>query len=428
MIAGAIVYAALMALLFAGAAACSERLLAELGRPRRLAWLASFAASVAVPVITLLLAANAPPAREGTQRLLWEAIVPNLSGQAATASVPASWANHNWDSTLLWLWASATVSMLIVLALAWFRLARCARHWQAAETDHGPVRVTDSVGPAVFGIREPCVLLPRWLLSAPPAMRATVMAHELEHIAARDHLLLVSARLTAILLPWNLPLWWLLHRLRSAIEMDCDARVLRRGIDPAAYGEVLLQVSQHRSAVPLGAAALTEPVSQLERRIRVMLSEKRPPTAKLALGLVASIALLAACATRLEPPAIRSATNAQRASETASSVQLEVSRIEITSVTTDNVGPGRMVAPGAVAEREFTLLSDAILRAPDGAIVSIAADRTQRGNGETVFAGNVRIDFEQMQITTPKAVVRFAQEGDTIITMDTAALTRVGAP
>jgi hypothetical protein len=37
------------------------------------------------------------------------------------------------------------------------------------------------------------------------------------------------ALLVAVLVPWNLPVWRQLRRLRLAMEVDCDARVLRGG-------------------------------------------------------------------------------------------------------------------------------------------------------------------------------------------------------
>jgi len=54
-----------------------------------------------------------------------------------------------------------------------------------------------------------------------------VIAHEQSHLAAHDPLLLIVALFLLVLMPWNLPLWWQLHRLRYAIEVDCDSRVLR---------------------------------------------------------------------------------------------------------------------------------------------------------------------------------------------------------
>lgn len=85
--------------------------------------------------------------------------------------------------------------------------------------------------------------------------------------------------------------------MRFAIEVDCDARVLRRGADPRAYGEVLLLVGQRGISAPAGAIALTEPPSQLRRRIRIM-TERRLPRGRVVMGglAVLSVACVAMAA------------------------------------------------------------------------------------------------------------------------------------
>ena len=145
----------------------------------------------------------------------------------------------------------------------------------------GPDRVDridarrNDVGPAVFGIVKPCIVLPRWLAEQESNLRSLVLQHEREHLAARDHLLLIASLAIVASMPWNLALWWQLKRLRTAIEMDCDARVLRHGVDPRDYSEALFTVGQRPVGIPLGAVALTEPVSELERRIRTMMEKTR---------------------------------------------------------------------------------------------------------------------------------------------------------
>src|SRR6185312_13070046 len=95
--------------------------------------------------------------------------------------------------------------------------------------------------------------------------------HEREHVVACDQLLLLAGVLCVSVAPWNPLLWWQLRRLRFAIEVDCDARVLRQGTDPRRYGEMLLAVSERHARTPLAAVALTEPASHLERRIRIIM-------------------------------------------------------------------------------------------------------------------------------------------------------------
>jgi bla regulator protein blaR1 len=75
----------------------------------------------------------------------------------------------------------------------------------------------------------------------------------IRHIAARDPWLLLLALAIVVAAPWNLPLWWELRRLRFAIEVDCDARVVSRGADVRTYGEVLLAVGQQGAITPRGS-------------------------------------------------------------------------------------------------------------------------------------------------------------------------------
>jgi TonB-dependent SusC/RagA subfamily outer membrane receptor len=65
--------------------------------------------------------------------------------------------------------------------------------------------------------------------------------------------------------------WWLFARLRLAVELDCDARVLSTVPSRRGYASLLLQLSQNVSqGAPLATAALHEPKSFLERRIEMM--------------------------------------------------------------------------------------------------------------------------------------------------------------
>src|SRR6185369_3664488 len=64
--------------------------------------------------------------------------------------------------------------------------------------------------------------------------------------------------------------WWQLNRLRLAVELDCDARVLRGGVPALEYGSVLLDVAGGTLPLYPTLAAMAEPRSFLERRIRAM--------------------------------------------------------------------------------------------------------------------------------------------------------------
>jgi len=87
-------------------------------------------------------------------------------------------------------------------------------------------------------------------------------------------------------------------RLRLAVELDCDARVLRAGSTPGSYGALLIDVAERASLIRLNALALADDSSHLHQRILAM----KPERARFSLargGVAASlglVALLAACA------------------------------------------------------------------------------------------------------------------------------------
>jgi hypothetical protein len=170
------------------------------------------------------------------------------------------------------------------------------------------VTIAGEVGPAVFGWLRPRVVFPRWLLSAPLSTQEMALVHEREHLNARDPQVLTTATLLFVLFPWNAPLAWMLRRLRFAMEVDCDARVVRGGADPASYGEALLYVSQRQVPAPATSIALIERPSQLERRINIMFASPRKNrvlVAGVSLALAASCLLAAAS---IEAPANASAS------------------------------------------------------------------------------------------------------------------------
>ena len=317
------VYALVVGLLVTLAAVLAERVAAQLRVPRRGIWIAALVAASALPAYSIVssrdvsvadIAAESAPSPVTDDQSGTSAAAERASGDtlARTSTVPIVGRlylplldrpfGRALDLPLTIVWLGGVAAVALVYFLAWLRLLRAARRWMSTHVDGVKVLVSAHTGPAVFGFARPRIVVPRWLLDAPLTTRAMVLRHEYEHVAARDQLLLLAGLLVCALAPWNFVLWWQLRRLRLALEIDCDARVVRCGTDGLAYARALLAVRERRSTTPLAAIALTEPVSQLERRIRIML-ETAPRASKplTALGLtVAFAALVAACA--LEAP------------------------------------------------------------------------------------------------------------------------------
>ncbi|MEX0892939.1 MAG: M56 family metallopeptidase, partial [Gemmatimonadota bacterium] len=127
-----------------------------------------------------------------------------------------------------------------------------------------------------------------WALQLAPPLRTLMLEHEAEHLRAGDPRLLGGGLLLVALLPWNPVAWWQLRRLRLAIEVDCDARVLRRRPDARTYGDLLLAMGARTRRMPLAAAAaFSEPRTTLETRIRKMIDRPARPTAVRLLALLA---------------------------------------------------------------------------------------------------------------------------------------------
>jgi hypothetical protein len=147
------------------------------------------------------------------------------------------------------------------------------QRWRMSTVAGASVYIAPDIGPAVVGLLRPRIVVPTWLTEASASHQAMVIAHEQAHLAGHDPQVLTVALFLLVLMPWNLPLWWQLHRLRCAIEVDCDARVLERGLDTRQYGEMLIDVSQRPSVYVGAVAAISESRSFLEERITIMVRE-----------------------------------------------------------------------------------------------------------------------------------------------------------
>jgi bla regulator protein blaR1 len=187
---------------------------------------------------------------------------------------------------VLSMWVS--VALAVAQALRVSSLIRRARRGPAV-VDGVPSVITDSIGPATVGVLKSRVVIPRWVLALPPVQRRYVLRHEEEHRHSRDPLLLFIASLAGVLIPWSLPIWWQLRRLRLAVEMDCDNRVVAALGDARAYGEILLRVAEAASRGPRLQPALLG-MGMLEQRITGLVA---PSTRTLAMRVFASATAVA---------------------------------------------------------------------------------------------------------------------------------------
>jgi len=324
MIAAWMLYCVAIAILFGVVGEALERALHLAGRATRWAWVAALAGSYLVPAAAWL----RPSAFGALPVPLAQPVVaglratagpsdPQPAGGAPLAPV-RSFSLGDLDAALTWAWGLSAAALLFSLSAAALRLAALRRRWRRATVDGRAVLVSDNVGPAVAGLWRPRVVLPDWALRLSDHDRRLMLAHEDEHVRARDPWLLAGATAVLLLTPWNPVVWWQVRRLRLAVEMDCDARVLARGGDTPEYAELLLRVGQRRARLPLGAPALGEPVSFLGRRIRRMVTDlpRWRWAGATAASMVAVAVIIAACEAP-RPVGLRAARDASAVVEPA---------------------------------------------------------------------------------------------------------------
>jgi len=293
-------YATVVGGILAAGASLVERATSGGLAQRRWIPILALALSVAVPVWTVLapppVAAAAAPNAAAAVR---GKAPPTMSLAKVSTGIAELIARADtrvlgrFDTSLAIAWVCAAVLAVAAYGAATVSLVRRRRTWRRTEVEGEPVLLAPMTGPAVIGTLRPQIVVPEWSLTLSTEQRALMIEHERQHVRAKDPLVLHAAAMVALLMPWNMAAWWLNRRLRLAVELDCDARVLARGHDARAYGTLLVDVCERRSSVsPFLAPALFERTSSLATRILSMHPQRpRFPRARLALGAAIGIAV-----------------------------------------------------------------------------------------------------------------------------------------
>ncbi|MCK5651294.1 MAG: hypothetical protein KAJ42_07955, partial [Gemmatimonadetes bacterium] len=149
------------------------------------------------------------------------------------------------DGPITTVWALSTGALLLFAVFLFFRTRHLRARWQRGEAGGHAVLFSDEWGPAVVGFLRPQIVLPGWCREMDERALRFILAHEEEHIRAGDLRFTIIAGIFPLLLPWHLPIWWQLSRLRTAVEGDCDLRVLGRNPGQAKpYVRLLLEVGE----------------------------------------------------------------------------------------------------------------------------------------------------------------------------------------
>jgi beta-lactamase regulating signal transducer with metallopeptidase domain len=280
---------------------------------RHMIWTISIVALLALPVFALILptltipvAAEAPISRmvsatENAGRPIAahsrETAADSIQAAATSATPIAPSQPLPWRTILLSTYLLGVLGLSLKLAAeqlsirglarraaevadsGWLELAATCRRETGVV---GPVRILRSLDramPMAFGAWKPTVLIPSIADTWNPGRRRAVLLHELSHVARRDCLTQLIARV-ACALYWPHPGAWLIARgLRMERELACDDRVIATGAAAPEYAQHLLELAYSLGGyrAPALVVSMARP-KQLEGRMLAVLDHARNRT------------------------------------------------------------------------------------------------------------------------------------------------------
>lgn len=164
--------------------------------------------------------------------------------------------------------------MAVILLWNLLSVHRLKRRLAGATQREADIFEADGLPTAfVLGILRPRIYLPKGL---GPQERQHILLHEHTHIARGDHILKPLTFLIPVI-HWFNPLVWIGYRLMGQdLEMACDEAVLKEYGDPlrTGYAASLLTMASDQRPFPKTPLAFSE--GDTARRIRRILSYRRP--------------------------------------------------------------------------------------------------------------------------------------------------------
>ncbi len=435
MIAACMVLVLAVGSLLATAAACLHSLQRSADRPVRWVWAGAMALLVALaaaapmrdgsmqraravvgmstPDVTSSTVASASPLDRLTAmtRSARSAIVAPIAG-AVTVAARASLLVQQ---SLLAAWLLSSICAMVVMGRVWARVRRLRRAWPDQMLQGTRVRVSPDAGPAVMGISPAEIVVPVWILDRTNEEQRLVLAHEQQHVLAHDPLLLLVACLAVAVMPWHPAMWYLWSRLRLAVELDCDRRVLRAGAAPLDYGRLLIDLTGHRSALSSGIPAFSCSATHLERRLLAM---TRQPSRFLVVrrisgALVATLAILAACESNLPTSAEITRMDVASATRRAAAMGVDTAKVSyivdgqrVTNEAADKLAAER-IATIDVARGTDSLGAIVRVRTMQGPTILLRKDTAtlaRKAFDGLLLVDGVVTEFSRMNTIDPKTI------------------------
>ena len=224
------------------------------------------------------------------------------SSTTDTSSV-ASKATGSWQSKffklggfLSFVWLIGTLVFAALRTRDWFRCNRLIRS-SSLNSNQDLAKKFDLVAdqlqlinkpkllvsekiptPVVVGVFQPVVIFPadaNQLFSS--QQLRSVLAHELSHVARKDHWVVGLQILATTLYWWNPLVWSISNKVAEVRELICDDIAVEAHNTPREYAQSIIAmaervVSQKELLAPLGIS--NSSASELERRLRRIISNK----------------------------------------------------------------------------------------------------------------------------------------------------------
>lgn len=431
-------YAILWSAAIAGVATVLDLVARWRGVPRRWIWTTAIAGIVPLVMVVMTVPratpvpAASPAAAESAPPVSVDPVFdPDDSAGALLARL---------DTSLAIGWLVLSAALLVTLVGGQWRLRHAARRAHRGEILGHGVLLTDDLGPAVAGFARPVVFIPRWVVALDAASQRLLLAHEVEHVRRRDTMLLMAGAIVTALVPWNPVAWWLASRLRVAVELDCDRRVLAEHPDVRPYVDLLLLAADRpRLASRLQAAHFGERASDLSRRIDAMTDRGPRWRHAMATVAVAGVLIALACEAPRPEPVAPKGEKAQPLAATSADVLYEYQvdqPVRIAAGSTKPRYPDILRTAGVVGE----------------VLVSFVVDETGHADAETfkvlrsthdLFASAVKRALPDMEFTPAEVggrkvkqlveqpfsfAIAGAQPGSSTVPRDSSAFVELPVP
>jgi beta-lactamase regulating signal transducer with metallopeptidase domain len=258
-----------------------------------------FAASVKFLIPFSLLvdfgAALAPPILPMTTAVAKLQFVARAGAPFSQSLPPAAQPGLNALTALFTLWLAGVFAVLLIWFCRWRRVHVVLREAKLfALAAPIPVKVTAStVGPGLFGIFRPVLLLPEGITQNLTQLELrAILDHELCHWERSDNLT-ASIHMLAEALFWFHPLvWWLGGRLIAARERACDESVVAYGNEAGVYADSILKVCRFYAIPPPPIAAAVLSTDLQDRIHGIMDGQARAELSNAQKMLIAACAAL----------------------------------------------------------------------------------------------------------------------------------------